>query len=381
MAQIETLVIIDPASKERESLAWMLDNAGHHVTMFDSKRDKLANIDPENFNLILLSTNVPGLDSGEIIRHFKAGDSWPKPLVVILSEHEPKVLNDLMESGADDYLSLPISLPVLDAKTNIWIERKQLYELHRAYQDQIRSEKSRADDLLQVVIPLGVALSAEKDFNRLLETILLQAKTLCRADGGTLYLKTEDNHLRFVIVRNDTLKIQMGGMTGNPPDKFPLLPLYRSDGSPNENNVATFAALSGRTINIIDAYEERGYDFSGTRAFDKETGYRSMSFLTTPLKDQDEVIGVLQLINSLDPVSDKPIPFDERIHPIVESLALLATVAMKAYIREEKLSKQIEQLRIEIDVAKRQKQVDAITDTEYFQQLQKKAKAFKTKRE
>jgi DNA-binding response OmpR family regulator len=379
MAQIETLLIIDPTAQERESLIWMLDNAGHHVTAYDNLPDGITRIRPEDFNLILLTTGTPGINAAETIKHFKAGERWPKPLMVILGEPEPKILNELMDLGADDYLRFPISVPALDAKTNNWIERKQLYELHRAYQEQIRTEKSRADDLLQVVIPLGVALSAEKDFNRLLETILLQAKKLCNADGGTLYLKTEDNHLRFVIVRNDSLKIEVGGVAGDPSDRFPLLPLYRADGSPNENNVATYAALTGKTVNIIDAYEERGYDFSGTKAFDQESGYRSMSFLTTPLKDLDDVIGVLQLINAKDPDTGKTVPFDERIHPIVESLALLATVALKAYIREEKLSKQIERLKIEIDVAKRQRQVDEITDTEYFQQLQKRAKAFKNK--
>ena len=42
--------------------------------------------------------------------------------------------------------------------------------------------------LLDIVIPVAIALSVEQDFNRLLERILLESKTLCRADAGTLYV-------------------------------------------------------------------------------------------------------------------------------------------------------------------------------------------------
>ena len=54
--------------------------------------------------------------------------------------------------------------------------------------------------LLQRVIPIGVALSAEKDFNRLLETLVVEAQKMTNADAGTLYL-LENNALKFVILR------------------------------------------------------------------------------------------------------------------------------------------------------------------------------------
>lgn len=91
----------------------------------------------------------------------------------------------------------------------------------------------------------------------------------------------------------------MGGTTGVP-IPFPVLPMYDPEtGQPNYNNVATAAALSGEAINIEDAYEAEGYDFSGTRKFDQGTGFRSKSFLTIPFKNySEEVLGVLQLINA-----------------------------------------------------------------------------------
>ena len=68
--------------------------------------------------------------------------------------------------------------------------------------------------LLQRVIPIGVALSAEKDFNRLLETLVIEAQSVTNADAGTLYL-AENDELKFVILRNTSLSMAMGGTSGN----------------------------------------------------------------------------------------------------------------------------------------------------------------------
>ena len=91
--------------------------------------------------------------------------------------------------------------------------------------------------------------------------------------------------------------IAFGGTSGQPTSgKFPNLPLYHDDGTPNTSMVAAYAALTGVTVNIADAYTAQGFDFSGTRKFDAGTGYRSRSFLTVPMRSthEKEVIGVLQ---------------------------------------------------------------------------------------
>src|SRR5437016_11463730 len=178
------------------------------------------------------------------------------------------------------------------------------------------------------LIELGIALSVERNHNRLLEKILLGAKELTNADGGTLYLVSEDgSELRFAIMRNDTMNIALGGTTETP---IPFAPvqLREPDGSPNRSNVVAAAAITGTTINIADAYNVPGFDFSGPRAFDQRTGYRSQSFLTVPLKNHDaEVVGVLQLINARTP-DGKTIPFPEETVPLIEALASQAAVAL-----------------------------------------------------
>jgi len=187
-----------------------------------------------------------------------------------------------------------------------------------------------ADDVVQRLDQLnaiGASLSAERDINRLLEAILTAAKTITRADGGTLYRVTEEKTLRFEIVRTSSLKYYLGGTTGNPVPFYPIQ-LYK-DGKPNTSMVAAHAALTGKTINIADAYTIEGFDFSGTRAFDSKTGYRSKSFLTVPMRNHEgESIGVLQLINAQDPHTGEIVPFSASDQRLAESLASQAAVAL-----------------------------------------------------
>jgi HD-GYP domain-containing protein (c-di-GMP phosphodiesterase class II) len=176
---------------------------------------------------------------------------------------------------------------------------------------------------------IGVALSQEKNLERLLEIILLAAKKITNADGGTLYRRPPGKDLlTFEIIRNDTLKVAMGGTTGTQPP-FPAIQLRDNRGRENLSMVVAYSVLKDKTVNIADAYQEKGFDFSGTKAFDRHTGYHSTSFLTVPMKNhEDEIIGVLQLINARDRTTGATVPFNETDQRLAESLASQAAVAL-----------------------------------------------------
>jgi HD-GYP domain-containing protein (c-di-GMP phosphodiesterase class II) len=179
---------------------------------------------------------------------------------------------------------------------------------------------------LQYLNEVGAALSQEKDINRLLEIILTAATKITNADGGALYRVT-DGHLKFEIVLNTTLDIKLGGTSGLP-IPFPSLPLISADGRPNNAMISTYAANNDESVNIADAYVAEGFDFSGTRNFDKQTGYRSTSFLAIPMKDHEgEIIGVLQLLNALDDAGIV-VAFTPEDQRLAESLASQAAIAL-----------------------------------------------------
>ncbi len=201
-----------------------------------------------------------------------------------------------------------------------------------------------ADNLLHRLKELneiGIALSQQHDINSLLETILVAAKRITNADAGTLYLhEPEQRVLRFEILRTDSLNIAMGGTSGVPIKYYPVQ-LYDKAGNPNHAMVVSHAALSGETVNIPDAYAAEGYDFSGTKNFDAKNGYRSTSFLTVPMRNhEDEIIGVLQLINSQDRESGAIVPFSKDDQQLLESLASQAAIALT----NRRLIEQLEEL-------------------------------------
>ena len=169
---------------------------------------------------------------------------------------------------------------------------------------------------------IGISLSKVKDTSRLLEAILVAAKKITNADGGTLYrVDAEKKIVHFEILRTDSLNIAMGGTTGVEVPFYPVR-LFDEEGRPNNSMVVAYCVLHAETVNIVDAYAADGFDFSGTKSFDRKTGYRSESFLTVPMKNhEDEIIGVLQLINARDRQSGATVAFSEADQRLAESLA------------------------------------------------------------
>ena len=181
---------------------------------------------------------------------------------------------------------------------------------------------------IQNLANIGLALSKERDMDKLLEMILLEAKRIANSDGGTLYMMTDNQRLKFEIIMTDSLNFHMGGTSGEDIPFYPVK-LYTDEGEENKSMIAAYVALTGETVNLPDAYKAKGFDFSGTKMFDEKTGYRSKSFLTVPLKNhEDEIIGVLQLLNAQMEKEKKIISFGADVQQMVEALASQAAVAI-----------------------------------------------------
>ncbi|WP_334188848.1 HD domain-containing phosphohydrolase [Noviherbaspirillum sp.] len=182
---------------------------------------------------------------------------------------------------------------------------------------------------LERLTELSVELSANSNVGLLLERIVLAAKSMTHADGGTLYRTTPDRRsLRFHISMNDTLGLYQGGVSGQPID-IPDLPLFTPLGDKDLSAVAAYAANTGTSVNIQDVYKADMFNFSGMRQFDELYDYHSESFLTVPMRDHDgELIGVLQLINAKDPATRKTRSFSETDQRFIEALASQAAIAI-----------------------------------------------------
>ena len=186
--------------------------------------------------------------------------------------------------------------------------------------DEVSNYAERLGGQIKKMSDIGRALSGVQDLNTLLEMIVDQARNFTNADAGTLYI-VEDNTLRFQIVQNDSLKIRMGGKSG---ESIPFPPVELK-----ESNVSAFVALKGVSVNIPDVYDTELFDFTGPKKFDQSTGYRSKSMLVVPMRNhENDIIGVLQLLNATNPISNEVIAFSQDYENLSESLASQAAVSI-----------------------------------------------------
>lgn len=184
-------------------------------------------------------------------------------------------------------------------------------------------------DRIKALNEVGIALSTELNIDRLLEKILQNAKLFTRADGGTIYTVSPDKMMLSIdIMWTDSLHYHLGG-SAEKKVSFAPLPLFFEDGRMNDKMVVTYAVNQKKVITIKDAYIEEGFDFSGTKEFDKKTGYHTKAVLTVPIKNNEgDVIAVLQLINPIDAITKEVTTFTTEDVQLAESLASQAGVAL-----------------------------------------------------
>ena len=170
------------------------------------------------------------------------------------------------------------------------------------------------------LLAIGIALSAEKDGESLLETILTSAMEITNCDGGTIYIKSEaEQALYFRVMITKSLGVFSGGRRGE--IDLPPVPLSR-------RNMSAAAAADNKLLNVADVYDCDDYDFSGTKRYDDATGYLSKSMLAVPLEnDYGDVIGVLQLINAMDE-SGNVVPFDKESEEVLKSLSSQTAICL-----------------------------------------------------
>jgi HD-GYP domain-containing protein (c-di-GMP phosphodiesterase class II) len=223
--------------------------------------------------------------------------------------------------------------PLTPARLRLRLDRALDTINSRRVIEQLDAALVRKSQELHELNNIGVALSAQRDINKLLDLILAKCREITAADAGSLYLvirgkdyeNSADDQLSFELTQNDSVTV--------PFEKF-AMPL-------NDTTIAGYAALSGQLVNVGDAYHlPPGSPFKVGRSFDQKSGYRTKSMLVVPMRDhQDKVIGVVQLINKkrdarvvLRPVSlvdEMVIPFTSVDEELVTSLASQAAVAFE----------------------------------------------------
>ncbi len=361
-----TVLIVDDNKANRELLERRLRRDGLDVLTAADGAEALQVVAQMSVDVVLLDIMMPVMNGYETLERLKSDEQTRHvPVIMLTSLDEPESITRCIEAGAEDHLPKPFDPVLLRARIGSSLERKKVHDLERAYLERIVAEKRRADDLIHGVIPIGVALSAERDLNRLLERVLTEARRFCGADGGAILLRHSDR-LEYVLVQCASIDLFVGGSTGSVVDLSPI----RLGADNDDRSPAARAAREGAPVNVPQVDAATDVDARSIRAFDEVYGYITQSLVALPLHEVDgEVVGVLVLWNATRADDGRVVAFGEDTIDVLQSLSRLAGAALDSFRRETELRRQIRRLEIRIDEANRRREVDEITETAYFRKL------------
>jgi len=289
----------------------------------------LARLAAESFDLVLLDLDAAERDDYAFLRGWRAEPALNTVPVVITSRPGVALgrLARCVEHGASDYITHPHQHVLLRARLQNVLQRKLLQEQAQVALANFNEIEKIADDLRLVILPLGAALSAEADFDRLIARIVEEAQTICNADTGALYLAGSDGRLHYSTVRIRSLDFVYSDPPGGL-DIFAPIPLTDAEtGAPNHDSLPAHVALTGESVNLTDLHSAR-FDLGRLLAFEERfVAYRAQSCLIVPLRS-GQIVGALLLANSQNPLSGEVGPFDAYHQLVAEALASLAAIVL-----------------------------------------------------
>ncbi|MFZ3217542.1 MAG: HD domain-containing phosphohydrolase [Candidatus Acidiferrales bacterium] len=122
----EKILIVDDESGARAALEFLLRREGFEVRDAGDGPTAIQECASFRPDLILLDIMMPGMDGFEVCRHIKATPETrltPVVLITGLSDTEDRIMG--INAGADDFLSKPIDLNELLARTRSLLRLKQ----------------------------------------------------------------------------------------------------------------------------------------------------------------------------------------------------------------------------------------------------------------
>ena len=272
-----------------------------------------------NGGLIVIDLRTANPSYLDLINDLRAKwDSDHAPILVLTHALQTDLRDAALDAGANDFLDAPFNMRTLSRRLRQLIQLNQLTKTNAQIQANLEQQISTRTKKLDMLIENGLMLSMARTRAALFRHTLVEGKRLLNCEGGTMYLVTPENTLRFSERTRDDLL---------PTHEIPLYDPQTN--TPNLGFVSVCAAINKQTILIDDVYGESPFNLTGTREFDARCGCHTVSLLTVPMAPRNgEVIGVLQFMNALDPVSGAVIPFSPDIITLIEALAAQASVAL-----------------------------------------------------
>lgn len=287
---------------------------------------------PADIDIVISGLSMPTLNGDGMCRKIRRELGLSElPVIFLPVVDDRSELFELFKAGATDYLLQPFVKEEFLARLVVHLERAGLNKRLRNALKEVEGFNQALESTITRLTNIGASLTSEKNLNKLLEMVVSEAREATGADGGTLYI-LKDGRLHFTIVQNRFLKDRLRDGNGDPaiPDPIAL----------DEGRAPAFCANQKEILHIPDIYENQTFDFSHLKEFDADFGYKTRSMLVLPMLDRNhDVVGVLQLINSIDPATDQIREFPKRSIDIAYSLSCQAAVCIENAMSYEKIER------------------------------------------
>lgn len=312
------ILVCDDSTADATLAKDLLESIGYTgVIALMDPRQVMPTLEQGAYDLLLLDLNMPHMSGLEVICQVRKRFSPAElPILVITATQASETRNAALAAGANDYLNKPIDAVETALRARNLLSIRTSYAAHQAVNQNLTQQVKIRTAKLDTLIENGLLMAATHDISRLFHHALFEGQRLLNCDAGTLYLLTDHQTLRFTMrTRGDAL----------PSFELPLVDPV--GGGTNDHYIAVHAVTHRTSVLIDDVYQETRFDVSGTKRFDAETHYRTVSMLTVPMAARGgAVVGVLQFINCKDPETGEIIPFSPDLVGLVEALAAQAAV-------------------------------------------------------
>lgn len=336
LSSIHILVIDDDEAQSRKLTrpfaAWGWDA----VMMKGDPGEALARLATGAFDLVLLDLKAAERGNYAFLRHRRSNPALHAVPVVITAFPGASLarLAHCVEWGADDYIIHPNYQVLFRARLQNVLQRKLLQEQAGTALEAFNEVEKIADDLRLVILPIGAALSAETEYDRLIARIVAEAQRICNADAGALYLAQDDGLLHFAFLRVESLDFTYQSQPGGAELLDPIPLIDPATGQPAYDDLPVYVALTGDSVNLTDTRGGR-FDLGRLDTLDHKAGYHPEKMLAVPLRS-GQIVGALILADSRHPLNHQIVEFDAYHQQVAESLASQAAVVLNNRLLSER---------------------------------------------
>jgi len=297
------ILVVDDSLVNRLVLSKALAGEGHDPVTAENGLQALELLRSNGgrpVDAVLLDLQMPELDGYETLARIKADERFHDlPVIVISSNDELDSVVRCIAIGATDYLLKPFNAALLRARLTASLTEKRLHDQRRAIADVLR------------------AVASSQGLERVLDEIVVAAKTLCRGDHSQLYLLEDDQfqiHAQSEDAESDSAFAQA--------DRHPL----------DRTSVVGRTGIAREVVQIPDVLEDPDYAVGAQST----VGYRAL--LGVPIVLDGDLIGVVTAGRNV------PGPFTDEQVDLVKTFADQAAIA----IANARLIEAVERQRSEL---------------------------------